>query len=156
MATQKANTKPIIKFKKLHPDAKIPERKTLGAVGFDLVAVADVTIRNTNAEPKAVCIPTGLALEIPQGYHGKVFLRSSTGLNTKLRLANGTGIIDSDYRGEVLILAENNSRTYVHVKKGERVAQLLIEKTEDVVFEETDELAESERGTKGHGSTGRM
>lgn len=154
MATAKVN-KTIIKFKKLHPDAKVPERKTDGAVGFDLASVADVTIRNTNVEPKAICIPTGIALEIPKGYHGKIFLRSSTGLNTKLRLANGTGIIDSDFRGEVLILAENNTRSYVHVRKGERVAQLLIEKTEDVTFEEVKELGETARGTKGYGSTGR-
>lgn len=144
-----------VKFRRLHPDAKIPERKTAGAVGFDLSSVDNYTIWSTNVEDKAVCIHTGLALEIPKGYHGKIFLRSSTGLNTKLRMANGTGIIDSDYRGEILILAENYTRKQVKVTKGERIAQLLIEKTEDVVFEEADKLSETERGIKGYGSTGR-
>lgn len=144
-----------VKFKRLHPDAKIPERKTAGAVGFDLSSVDDYTIWSTNVEDKAVCIHTGLALEIPKGYHGKIFLRSSTGLNTKLRMANGTGIIDSDYRGEILILAENYTRKQVKVTKGERIAQLLIERSEDVVFEESETLSETERGTKGYGSTGR-
>lgn len=144
-----------VKFKRLHPDAKIPERKTAGAVGFDLSSVADYTIWSTNVEDKAVCIHTGLALEIPKGYHGKIFLRSSTGLNTKLRMANGTGLIDSDYRGEILILAENYTRKQVKVTKGERIAQLLIERSEDVVFEESENLSETERGTKGYGSTGR-
>lgn len=144
-----------VKFKRLHPDAKIPERKTAGAVGFDLSSVDDYTIWSTNVEDKAVCIHTGLALEIPKGYHGKIFLRSSTGLNTKLRMANGTGIIDSDYRGEILILAENYTRKQVKVTKGERIAQLLIERSEDVVFEESESLSETERGTKGYGSTGR-
>lgn len=144
-----------VKFRRLHPDAKIPERKTAGAVGFDLSSVDNYTIWSTNVEDKAVCIHTGLALEIPKGYHGKIFLRSSTGLNTKLRMANGTGIIDSDYRGEILILAENYTRKQVKVTKGERIAQITIEKTEDVVFEEADELSETERGTKGYGSTGR-
>lgn len=144
-----------VKFKRLHPDAKIPERKTAGAVGFDLSSVDDYTIWSTNVEDKAVCIHTGLALEIPKGYHGKIFLRSSTGLNTKLRMANGTGIIDSDYRGEILILAENYTRKQVKVTKGERIAQLLIERSEDVIFEESETLSETERGTKGYGSTGR-
>lgn len=144
-----------VKFRRLHPDAKIPERKTAGAVGFDLSSVDNYTIWSTNVEDKAVCIHTGLALEIPKGYHGKIFLRSSTGLNTKLRMANGTGIIDSDYRGEILILAENYTRKQVKVMKGERIAQLLIERTEDIVFEESETLSETERGTKGYGSTGR-
>lgn len=144
-----------VKFKRLSPDAKVPERKTAGAVGFDLASTEDVVIWNTNSEDKAVKIHTGLAVEIPKGYHGKIFLRSSTGLNSKLRMANGTGIIDSDYRGEILILAENYTRKKVTVFKGERIAQLLIERTEDVVFEEVDTLSETERGTKGYGSTGK-
>lgn len=143
-----------VKIKRLSPDAIMPERKTAGAVGFDLASIQDVELRNLNVYPKATIIHTGIALDIPKGYHAKIFLRSSTGLNTKLRLANGTGILDSDYKGEVLILAENNSREVVRVSKGERIAQFLIEKDEDVILEEVSQIAKSTHG--GLGSTGRM
>ena len=143
----------VVRFKRLHEDALIPMRKTSEAVGFDIASIADYEIKNINVHPKATKIKTGIALDIPKGYHAKLFLRSSTGLNTKLRLANGTGIIDSDYKGEVIILAENNSRETVRVAKGDRIAQILIERDLDVVFEEADEIAESTH--KGFGSTGR-
>lgn len=142
-----------VKIKRLNSDVSLPKRQTAGAVGFDLASVHDVIIRNSNAEEKAIIIHTGIALDIPKGYHAKIFLRSSTGLNTKLRLANGTGIIDSDYKGELLILAENNTRSVVRVAAGERIAQFLIEKDEDVELVEVDKIAESTH--KGLGSTGR-
>ena len=143
-----------VKIKRLSPDAIIPKRKTAGAVGFDLASIQDVELRNINVYPKATVIHTGIALDIPKGYHAKIFLRSSTGRNTKLRLANGTGILDSDYKDEVLILAENNSREVVRVSKGERIAQFLIEKDEDVILEEVNQIDKSTHS--GLGSTGRM
>ena len=143
----------VVRFKRLNEDVLIPMRKTSEAVGFDIASIADYEIKNINVYPKATKIQTGIALDIPKGYHAKLFLRSSTGLNTKLRLANGTGIIDSDYKGEVIILAENNSRETVRVAKGDRIAQILIGCDLDVVFEEADEIAESTH--KGFGGIGR-
>ena len=142
-----------VKFKKLVSYAIAPEKKTEGAAGFDLCASEDVTVRNINVTDSATMIPTGIAVELPPGYHAKMFLRSSTGLKTKLRLANGTGIIDSDYRGEIKILAETNGRAPVIVNRGDRLVQLIIEKDLDVVFEEVKELSETKRGSDGFGST---
>ena len=142
-----------IKFKKLIPDAVAPARYSDGAAGFDLCAAEDATIQNINVQAQAYVVGTGVAIAIPEGYHGKVFLRSSTGLNTKLRLANGVGIIDSDYRGEVKLLLENNSRTPMHIAKGDRIAQILIERNEDVEFTEAKDLSETKRGKGGLGST---
>lgn len=142
-----------IKFKKLIPDAVAPTRYSDGAAGFDLCAAEDATIQNINVQAQAYVVGTGVAIAIPEGYHGKVFLRSSTGLNTKLRLANGVGIIDSDYRGEIKLLLENNSRTPMHIAKGDRIAQILIERNEDVEFTEAKDLSETKRGKGGLGST---
>lgn len=152
---EESNTGVVLKVKRLREDAVLPERKTDGAACFDLWTPEDIYVRTLNAEDKAVCVPTGLAFEIPEGYHMKIFLRSSIGLNTKLRLANQIGIIDSDYRGEVQLLVENPSRQPVRIPKGTRVAQCLIEKNIPVVFEEVKELRETKRGKGGLGSTGK-
>ena len=145
----------IVKVKKLDERAKVPTRKSEEAACFDIYTLDESYIRNLNAEPKATIINTGLAFEIPQGYHMKIFLRSSIGLNTKLRLANQTAIIDSDYRGEVQLLVENPSRLPIRVPAGERIAQCLIEKNIPVAFEEVKELGETKRGKGGLGSTGK-
>lgn len=145
----------IIKVKKLDPRATIPAQMTEGSACFDVSTIEDVYIRTLNASDKADIIHTGLAFEIPDGYHMKVFLRSSIGLNTKLRLANQVGIIDSDYRGELMLIVENPSRNIVKIPKGTRVAQCLIEKNVPIEFVEADSLSKTARGTKGIGSTGK-
>lgn len=142
-----------VKVQKLCEDARLPERFTEGAVGFDLYTIEDTTIFNVRAYDKADKVRTGIALEIPKGYHGKIFLRSSTGLNTKLRLANQTGIIDSDYRGEIILLVENLGTQRAIIAKGTRIAQLIIERNVDVNMVETVELTTTARGRKGLGST---
>lgn len=144
-----------IPCKRLVPWAKLPARKTTGAAGFDLCLASDCTIPNTNVLPQAVVAHTGIALAIPEGFHGKILLRSSTGLSTKVRLANGTGIIDSDYRGEICLLLENNARQTIHLAQGERIAQLLIERSTPAAFEPIDELPTTARGAEGFGSTGK-
>lgn len=154
-ATSTNNTDVVVKVKRLDERAKLPERKTEGSACFDVYALEEVYVRNLNAEDKAVMIRTGLAFEIPKGYHMKLFLRSSIGYNTKLRLANQTGIIDSDYRGELKVLVENPSRTPVKLEAGTRIAQILIEKNVPVSFSEVEELEETERGEGGIGSTGK-
>ena len=144
-----------IPCKRLVPWAKLPARKTTGAAGFDLYLESDCTIPNTNVQQEAIVAHTGIALAIPEGYHGKTLLRSSAGLSTKVRLANGTGVIDSDYRGEICLLLENNARQTVHLTKGERIAQLLVEQNIDAAIEEAATLPDTERGAEGFGSTGK-
>lgn len=144
----------VVKVKRLTANAKLPEKQTEEAACFDVSSNETVAIRNLNADDKATLVHTGLAFEIPKGYHMKVFLRSSVGLKTRLRLANQTGIIDSDYRGELMLLIENLGRERVFIAEGQRIAQVLIEKNVDVSFEEATELLGTHRGTKGLGSTG--
>lgn len=126
---------------------------------------------NITVGAKPVLIGLGFALELPHGYHAKIFPRSSTGLKTTLRQPNSCGIIDSDYRGEVKAmyeskLSEREVKQYGNsigvitgvepykITKGDRIAQMLIERNEDVEFIEVDELSETERGANGFGSTG--
>lgn len=143
----------VVNFRKLSAEAVVPSKQTEGAVGLDLSLIATTTLfpRRQNAYK----LPLGIAVEIPEGYHAKVFLRSSVGLNTGLRLANGTGIIDSDYRGELSLIVENTGLFPVTVAKGERLAQLILEKNVDFIINEVDELSETERSSKGFGSTGK-
>lgn len=147
-----------IKIKKLHPDAKMPHRGTDDAAGFDLYATQDVTI--VTGEPMK--IPTGLAFEIPKGYVGVVYSRSSSALNG---LVITPLLVDSDYRGEVFVLANYHKqpldvigslvfRRYT-VRAGDRIAQIRIEKLIDTEYEWADELSETARGAGGYGSTGR-
>ena len=145
---------PVVKVKKLDDKAKLPQQMTEGSAGLDLCVLEDTQIRPTTSTDVAYKVRTGLAVAIPDGYVGKIYLRSSTGAKTKLRLANGTGIIDSDYRGEVMVLLENVGSVTHYIAEGERLFQLLIEKQEQVKFEQVEELDETQRGTGGMGSTG--
>lgn len=142
-----------VKIKKLHEDAVLPQQMTEGAAAFDLTAIEDIFVPNVRAYDKAMVIPLGFAMEIPKGYHAKIVLRSSIGMNTKLRLSNQVGIIDSDYRGEVKLLIENLGAERARIAKGTRIAQMIIEKTLDVVFEATEKLSDTKRGEGGFGST---
>ena len=154
--------KPIVKIKLL-PGGKMPEKKTAGAAAFDCFAREDVIIGTQPA-----LIKLGFAMEIPPGYHAKIYPRSSTGLKTTLRMANSVGIIDSDYRGEVCFIGESNKIEFhqegnittftaigFHVYAGDRIAQMMLCKVEDADLVEVDELSETERGTGGFGSTGK-
>lgn len=148
-------TLPTLKVLKLHEDAQVPEATTSGSVGLDLSSLYALEVLPNRIIPTAYIVHTGIALEIPKGYHGKVFLRSSIGANTKMRLANGTGIIDSDYRGELMLLVENISQYSEYISKGQRIAQLLIEKNESIKTVVVDSLSDTKRGTEGIGSTGK-
>lgn len=158
MATRKtnpSNSSCVLKVKRCSANAVLPEKKTEGAAGLDLVVAENYRIypTTTGLAARATKIKTGIAVEIPAGYHGKIFLRSSTGAKTKLRLANGTGIIDADYRGEILLLIENVGFLPEQITAGDRIAQLIIEKNVDVQVQEVTELAPTERGIGGFGST---
>ena len=141
-----------VKIKKLVENAVVPARHSDGAVGYDLVTTEDATVLNVRAEDKAGMLHTGLSLEIPKGYHGKLYLRSSMGKNTKLRLANQTGIIDSDYRGEIMLPVDNMGTERINIAAGTRIAQLVIEKNIEVYFEEAP-LSVTKRDKGGFGST---
>ena len=140
-----------VKVKRLHTDAQLPMRMTEGAACFDIATIRDESIPPLSSSQ---LIHTGLAFELPRGYHIKVFLRSSTGRNTKLRLANQTGILDSDYRGELNLIVENIGKHLINIPRGTRIAQFLIERDIPVTFEETDTLTETARGAAPSGSTG--
>lgn len=143
-----------IKVKRLTPSAEMPTRMTEDAAGFDLYCLFPTTVLPHNISSRATVIHTGIALELPKGYYAEVVLRSSIGKNTKLRLANQVGIIDADYRGEVLLYVENIGNHMEIIAEKQRIAQLLIKKCEDVVLVEADVLSDTERGESGSGSTG--
>ena len=140
---------------RLSEKAIVPEKKTEGAIGLDLAATERVVLQPTKIAKEAYRIPTGIAVEIPEGYYGAIHLRSSVGAKSKLRLANQTGIIDSDYRGEIMLLVENIGSFLEVIEEGDRIAQLILCKGEPVVLQEVKELKKTKRGTKGIGSTGR-
>lgn len=149
MATQ---TKPIAKIKRIDKTLPLPKKHTEQSACYDLYAAETKKIRNINVEPPTL-MGTGIALDIPAGYHAKVFLRSSTGLNGRIRLANQVGIIDSDYKDEIKLILENNSREVIYINKGDRIAQFLIEANVDIDLKEADKLGETKH--KGLGSTGK-
>lgn len=147
-----AIAKPItVKFKALRPDVCVPTKATDDAACYDLVLPDDIVL-----PPQQVTkVGLGFAMELPKGYHAKLFLRSSTGKNTRLRLGNGTGIIDADYRGEVCALIDNTSGLFARAFKGDRLVQMMIDKNIAVSFCVTEELEETKRGAGGFGSTGK-
>ena len=140
----------VIKVKKLIPEAKLPQVAKEGDVAFDLCSAIDYDLEAGVFYP----IPTGLAMEIPMGYEGQVRPRSGLAMKHGITTLNTPGTIDSGYRGEVKVILINHSREMFHIEKGMRIAQLAIRPVPVARFEETDELAESKRGSNGFGSTG--
>lgn len=137
-----------IKFKKTHPFSIIPKQGTAGAAGFDLTAVRLETTETT------LKYDTGIAVEIPPGYVGLLFPRSSV-CKTGLSLANSVGVIDSDYRGSISFVFYKGAELIEPYSYGDRIGQLLIVPIQEVEFVEAEELSETERGAGGYGSTGR-
>ena len=140
-----------VKIKKLNENAIIPTYGSPYSAGADLYsAMDDVTI-----EPHATTlIKTGLALELPIGFAGLIYARSGLASKRGLAPANKVGVIDCDYRGEVMVALHNHSEVAQTVSKGERIAQLVITPYVVADFEEADELSETVRGEGGFGSTG--
>ena len=143
-----------IEFAKLSPQAKLPTRGSSQAAGWDLYALEETIINRR----KSSMIKTGLAVAIPEGWEGQIRCRSSLGKKGMI-MPNGVGTIDSDYRGELMVLAtwigEGESFT---VKAGERVAQLLFAPVPNVEIIETEyeKLGQTERGKGGFGSSGQF
>lgn len=142
-----------INIKRLTKTAKIPERGSVHAAGYDLFADLNDEVVLSPGETRL--IPTGVAMEIPEGYFGGIFARS--GLSTKegLRPANCVGVIDSDYRGEIRVALHNDSENYRVVGGGQKIAQMVVIPFLAVEFEEVDELGNTDRGDGGFGSTGK-
>lgn len=157
--------KQTIKIKPIHPTAVIPQYKTAGAACFDLHAVveADDSLGAPGIDGHAITIApgnsavirTGLTFELPVGWMLKVFSRSGHGRDDGIRLANGTGIIDSDFRGELQVILHNDHRSKrFTVRHGDRIAQAMLERAEQHMIMVVEELSTTERGAGGFGSTG--
>jgi dUTP pyrophosphatase len=128
----------------------LPAYQTTGSAGADLCADADCVL-----EPgQRLAVPTGLAIEIPMGYEGQVRARSGLALRFGVGLPNAPGTIDSDYRGELSVLLVNWGREPVQLKRGDRIAQLVVAPVVRATFELADSLSESDRGGGGFGHTG--
>lgn len=143
-----------MRFQKLRPGAITPTYGSPEAAGADLYACLEAPL--TIAPGETAKIPTGIAMEIPTGYAGLIFARSSLGVKRGLAPANKVGVVDSDYRGEFLIFLYNQSQEPQTVAPRERVAQLVIVPVRQAHFEEVDTLEETQRGQGGFGSTGRF
>lgn len=138
-----------IKVKKLREDAKLPTKGHQGDAGIDFYAIEDVTFLPKSKHK----VFTGVSIEIPEGYVGLVWDKSSIAFNKGLKTMGG--VIDSGYRGEILMVLYNTCDEEVVIEKGDKIAQIIIQKFEDCDILETESLSESIRGDKGFGSTGR-
>lgn len=134
-------------------DLPLPEPATGGSAGADLRAAVESEV--VLAPGERCLIPTGFSVEIPQGWEGQVRPRSGLAAQFGLTLLNSPGTIDSDYRGELRVLLINLGAEPFHVRRGERIAQLVVAPAPPVRYVEVRDLAESARGEGGFGSTGR-
>jgi len=138
-------------LKRLDPELPLPRYAHEGDAGLDLYSAATVDI----APGHRVLIPTGIAVGIPAGFAGFVQPRSGLALRSGLSFVNTPGLIDSHYRGEIKIIAINlDTQTSISVARGDKIAQLVIQRVERMVVDEVDELDETTRGENGFGSTG--
>lgn len=141
-----------VKIVKLQQNAHIPTYGSADAAGADLYACIDEAV--TIQPSQTVLIPTGLSMEIEQGFAGFIYARSGLATKRGLAPANKVGVIDSDYRGQVMVSLHNHTEQPQTVEPGERVAQMVFAPVYQAQFCETDTLQDTERGTGGFGSTG--
>ena len=141
-----------VKFKKNNSLAKTPTRGSAEAAGWDLYAATSYII--TIKPHQTVKIGTGLSMELPKGTFGAVFARSGIATKRALRPSNCVGVIDTDYRGELIVALHNDSDQDQYVEPGERIAQLIVMPYIPINLTEVDELSETERGNGGFASTG--
>lgn len=139
-----------IKIKKLSDDAIIPDYQSIGASGFDLHSIENVIINPSDI----IAIKTGLAFEIPSGYEIQIRPRSGLALKMGISVLNSPGTIDSDYRGEVMVILFNFSKKIFNINKGDRIAQGVVCKIYQANLISTDAIDSTERNDKGFGSTG--
>lgn len=138
-----------VKIKRLDESLPLPVYQTEGSSGLDLYASKDCILASGSFK----MIPTGVALEIPYGYEGEVRARSGLASKFGIGVLNSPGTIDSDYRGEIKVILFNFGKKDFEIKKGNRIAQLIITKVEKVNLVEADELNTTKRENGGFGST---
>lgn len=142
-----------VKIRKLNEKAILPTYGSVGAAGADLYVCADEPI--TLAPGQTLLVHTGVSMEIPEGYAGLIYARSGLATKRGLAPANKVGVVDSDYRGEIMVALYNQSGAVQTLGHGERVAQIVITPFLRAEFSEADELSDTTRGEGGFGSTGK-
>ena len=142
----------LVRSKKINPNASIPTYGSSYAAGCDLSACIDQAI--SIPPHTTIKVPTGLAIELPENTVGLIYARSGMATKRHLAPANKVGVIDADYRGEIIVALHNHSEEAQTIEVGERIAQLVVAPFYHVEFEEVDELSETVRGEGGFGSTG--
>ncbi len=136
----------------LDPDLEVPRYATSGDAGLDLVAAEDVSLQPGDR----AAVATGIAVAIPEGHAGFVHARSGRALKEGLALANAPGLIDAGYRGEIKVIVVNlDTTSTIDIRRGDKIAQLVIQAVEEVELAPVAELPPSDRGEGGFGSTGR-
>ena len=141
-----------VKITKLNPNAIIPTYGSDYAAGADLYACIDDTIIIKKNE--TVFVPTGLSMEIPEGLAGLIYARSGLACKKGLAPANKVGVVDSDYRGEIMVALHNHSKENYELQNGERIAQMIFTPYFKGIFKE-EKLSSTKRGSGGFGSTGK-
>ena len=140
-----------IKIKRLDPEIPLPANAHPGDAGIDLTSADDVTLK----PGERALVPTGIAIAIPDGHAAYVLPRSGLAIRKGLGIVNAPGLIDSGYRGQVQVVAVNfDLHDPIDIKRGDRIAQMVILPAPKLIIEEVGELPESDRGTGGFGSTG--
>jgi dUTP pyrophosphatase len=133
----------------------LPRQQTSGAAGVDLHAALGISETLTIAPDRYAMIPTGFAIALPDGYEAQVRPRSGLAAKYGVTVLNSPGTVDADYRGEIQVLLINHGQAPFEVRRGDRIAQLVVAPVTAVSFREEETLDATERGNKGHGSTGR-
>lgn len=144
---------PIVKYKKLDARAVVPQYATPGAAAADLCAVLDTPL--TLAPMQRALVPTGLAIALPEGFEAQVRPRSGLAVKHGITVLNAPGTIDADYRGEIQVPLINHGEVDFVIARGDRIAQMVIARVEQVMLEEVTSLDGTARGTGGFGSSGR-
>ncbi len=139
----------VLKVKKVHPEAKLPSYGHMGDAGMDLYAAEDTIL----LPGQPVRVRTGIAVEIPEGYVGLCWDKSGLSTNHSLKIL--AGVIDSGYRGEIMVGIINLGTEPYTFKQGEKVTQMLIQRVESMEIVEAEELSDTTRGAGGFGSTGK-
>lgn len=142
----------MVNVKKLRDDAIIPTQGSKYAAGYDLYAAIDAPI--TIKSEETVKIGTGLAFELPEGFFAGLFARSGLATKKGLRPANCIGVVDCDYRGEVIVAIHNDSNRNTVIAPGDRIAQMILLPYQSMEFTEVNDLNETDRGDGGFGSSG--
>lgn len=134
-------------------DLPLPAYATQGAAGLDLLAAIDQPVEIASGH--RMLIPTGLAIELPEGYEAQIRPRSGLALKHGITVLNAPGTVDSDYRGEVSVLLVNLGDRPFRLTRGERIAQMVVAPVTRIVWQEQSSLSDTARGAGGYGSTGR-